>query len=91
LDAGCTVDTKDSDDMTPLHYASISGHSDVARMLINTGANINSVDRFGRNIINYPAKNNKLKTVCFLFDKGVSVDTMDRKKEDDTSALCCTL
>jgi ankyrin repeat protein len=45
LDAGVDVNAKNKAEMTPLHYASMMGHKEVAGMLITNGADVNAKDK----------------------------------------------
>lgn len=45
---GASVQGKDpNDDMTALHYAALGGHTDIARRLVNAGANIDAESKAG--------------------------------------------
>lgn len=45
LDHGARVTTRDIAGNTPLHIALSEGHEDIARLLIDTGANINAKNK----------------------------------------------
>ncbi len=45
LDAGVDVNAKNKAEMTPLHYASMMGHKEVAGMLITNCADVNAKDK----------------------------------------------
>ena len=47
LAAGTNVNAKDELGMTPLHRASISGHKEVAELLIDKGADVNAIPESG--------------------------------------------
>ena len=49
LDAdGSLVNQKDASGATPVHYAAVHGHSQIARLLVQRGADVNSTDsQFG--------------------------------------------
>ena len=43
---GATIDFKDKDGTTPLHFAAGSGNTGIVKLLIENGANINSQDKY---------------------------------------------
>ena len=47
LTGGANLHEKDSDSMTPLHWAVVAHHTGVVKALIKAGADVNAVDRFG--------------------------------------------
>ena len=48
LDAGANINERDANDITPLIIAITNNHPDVARFLIDRGADIKAVDWYGR-------------------------------------------
>jgi ankyrin repeat protein len=48
LDAGANINERDANDITPLIIAITNNHPDVARFLIDRGADITAVDWYGR-------------------------------------------
>ena len=49
LAAGTDVDTRDDvNGWTPLHFAAVDGHKEVAELLITKGASVNAKDKDGR-------------------------------------------
>jgi len=42
LDAGADVNAKDENGFTPLHYATLGGHKEIAELLIAEGADVNA-------------------------------------------------
>ena len=46
LAAGADVNAKDEWDRTPLHYATLEGHKEVAELLIANGADVNAWDGY---------------------------------------------
>jgi ankyrin repeat protein len=59
LQAGAKHDVYDNDLKTPLHYAVIKslGSVDIARLLIESGANVNSQDKMGFSPLHLAAVN----------------------------------
>ena len=48
LDNGAYVNARDVNQVTPLHYASINGNMEVAKALVDRGADIDAKDKFNR-------------------------------------------
>lgn len=48
LDAGAVLEDRDPNDITPLIYAASNDRVEVARLLIERGANVNAIDWYGR-------------------------------------------
>ena len=55
LAGGANVHEKDSDAMTPLHWAVIAHHTEAVNALLAAGAEVNAVDRFGYTPLLYAA------------------------------------
>src|SRR5579883_245141 len=55
LDAGLPVDFRDGDGVTLLELAVINGRTNIARLLISRGANVNAVDKRGMTPLLYAA------------------------------------
>ncbi|PWA35723.1 acyl-CoA binding protein 1 [Artemisia annua] len=55
VEAGISVDTKDSEGRTPLHWAVDRGHIDVAELLLNRNADVNLQDNDGQTPLHYAA------------------------------------
>jgi len=70
-------------DLTPLHMAIYKQHSDIARLLIERGADINTKDYFGLTPFMLCALRNDKDTAVLLEEKGASV--YDRDKEGHTA------
>ncbi|WP_341811169.1 ankyrin repeat domain-containing protein [Wolbachia endosymbiont (group A) of Oxytorus armatus] len=74
------VNDTDKQGYTPLHYAAWRGRLEVARFLIEKGADINAADTStaGKKPIHVAAENNSESVIEFLLEKGVSVDEADK-------------
>lgn len=44
LSAGATVNARDEESSTPLHYACVRGHVDAVRLLVAAGADVAAID-----------------------------------------------
>lgn len=55
LAGGANVHEKDSDSMTPLHWAVLAHHTKAVKTLLEGGADVNAVDRFGYTPLMYAA------------------------------------
>lgn len=51
LDSGTNVNFRDSDDRTALHVAVCQGHTDVVRLLLERGAEVDRKDRWASTVI----------------------------------------
>ncbi|MGL5029329.1 MAG: ankyrin repeat domain-containing protein [Wolbachia pipientis] len=74
------VNDTDKQGYTPLHYAAWRGRLEVAKFLIEKGADINAADTSttGKKPIHVAAENNSESVIEFLLEKGVSVDEADK-------------
>lgn len=50
LDSGTDVNFRDIDDRTALHVAACQGSSDVVKVLLENGAQVNPQDRWGSTV-----------------------------------------
>lgn len=64
LEKGVSPNLADYEKRTALHLASCEGHMEVVELLLEKGANVNSVDRRGRTV----SLMNKSRAVCFSRD-----------------------
>ncbi|KAJ7733318.1 ankyrin repeat-containing domain protein [Mycena metata] len=68
------INSKDAEDKTGLHYASINGYLDVVKYLVREGMVINNRDKFGRISLHYSSRNGHLEIVQYLVEKNVGTD-----------------
>jgi len=68
----------DSEGMTPLMYASLHGHADTARVLIDKGARLEAVDKDGRTPLLWASLKNKVEVVRVLIEKGACLEAADK-------------
>ncbi len=71
--------------MTPLHYAAKRGHDNITRLLIDSGADIDFSDGFGRTPLHYAAypyssqkKRNDVESARMLIEAGANINAVDQ-------------
>lgn len=79
------VSQRDSEGLTPLHWAARYGHAKVVSVLIGAGADPNMQDSYGWTSLGWATFNGQLAVVQILIISGVDLDL--RIANDDT-ALC---
>ncbi|XP_076298784.1 uncharacterized protein LOC143217929 isoform X2 [Lasioglossum baleicum] len=79
INHGVSIDAKNNDGQTPLHYAAKSDKLEVVKYLIEKkGANVNVKDNDGQTPLHYAAKSDKLEVVKYLIEKkGANVNVKD--------------
>jgi ankyrin len=63
--------------MTPLMYAAREGRIEVARLLLQAGANVNEVDKNGIGALLMAISNNRIDMARFLIDNGANIHATD--------------
>jgi ankyrin repeat protein len=78
---GANVYERDSDKMTPLHWAVVEHHLAVVKALLAAGADVNTVDRFGYTPLLYAATIDfgDADTVAALLHAGANPNFQDKK------------
>ena len=66
--AGADIEVRDDDGNTPLIYASIYGHIEIVKYLIDQGADIEIRNNYGRSFTFYLAKDQKEKVEKIIED-----------------------
>jgi len=76
LSAGAALDAKDNDnrDRTALHHAAREGHTEIARLLIAQGADVNAKDRTGDTPLHTAIQKNQIEIANLLILKGADVN-----------------
>jgi len=76
LDNGADVNARMNDGMTPLMYASVGGHLEVARILIGLGADVNARTKDGVTSLMYSSLGGYQEIVRTLIAKGADVNAV---------------
>jgi ankyrin repeat protein len=83
-DGGARVDEKDEWGETALMLASMGGHTEMGRLLLDKGALANEKDKDGRTALMLASERDHTEVVKLLLDKGA---LLDKKNEDGRTAL----
>ena len=86
---GLDIETKDSDNRGPLHFACENGNVDIARMLLMCGANVNSRGPSGKTPLML-AFQTEMEDLIFLLLEDPAID-MNAKDFEGKTALHCAL
>ena len=86
IEKGADINYKNPDDgWRSLHYAISCGSDDAARLLIEKGANVNSLADDGTSPLILAAKKDSVFIAKLLLEKGANVDWRDFKKKNAMS------
>ena len=66
--------------MTPLHAASLHGHKDVVKFLVQNGANLNSNDNWNCTALHNAAGAGHLQIVDLLCQAGANLGTIHKPR-----------
>ncbi|XP_030013409.1 B-cell lymphoma 3 protein homolog isoform X2 [Sphaeramia orbicularis] len=73
--ASTCLETRNYEGLSPLHLAVLRGHKDLARMLLNAGADINAMDiKSGQSPLMHAVESNNVDMVHFLIETGCDVN-----------------
>ncbi len=77
---GANLNWQDEDDFnrTPLHMAASRGKVEIARMLIDAGANVNVQNEYGSTPLHVAARRVEVEIARMLIDAGAYVDVQDK-------------
>jgi len=79
LKSSANIETTDNDGMTPLLMACADGSVDIARLLLDSGANIHAASKFdGQRALQYAAFEGHLAIVQELIGRGHDVDAANQ-------------
>ena len=81
--SGVEVDIQDVQESTPLHLAATYGNSEVARILLEAGANCKMLDYQHQNPLHRAAKEGKIKVVEIIMNHLDEADIKDVMKQMD--------
>jgi ankyrin repeat protein len=65
---------------TPVYYAAREGKLNVLQILVESGAYINTEDKYGQTCIFYAIKEGHYEIVEYLVQKGADINKVDKKK-----------
>ena len=74
VDVNCIVGPHDE---TPLFYASMKGHKDVVKLLLDTGAEPSKEDKDGYTPLHEASRNGQTETAAILLDRGADINNRD--------------
>ena len=77
LEAGADVDAVDSDQSSPLHFASKSSSVPVVKVLLEAGADVNALNCSQSSPLHYASKRNPA-VVPVLLEAGAKVNVLDK-------------
>ncbi len=78
LEAGVDVNSANSEEkLTPLHMAAYNGHTDVAKLLLERGAEIDARDHEGKTPLTHACTGPFKETVKLLVDSGADINAQE--------------
>nr|XP_039257501.1 uncharacterized protein LOC120334115 isoform X1 [Styela clava] len=86
---GAHVNCQDQNGYTPLHHASLNGHSDIVQLLLDVGASVNTKDKNGSRPLHLAAWNGKSEIVKILLTNGPNFASVNEQNADKETALHC--
>ncbi|KAG9047366.1 ubiquitin-protein ligase peroxin 12 [Tulasnella sp. UAMH 9824] len=90
VESGLVVDQPDFYGRSPLHYASINGHDEICRRLLQLGADPRMLDKDNYNPLIYAIANRKVACVRVLLDDSrVGVETVQGSPDLNPLLLAC--
>ena len=89
LDAGADLRTRDGEcSDTPLHVACTWGHHDIARLLIDRGADVGAQNKHGRTPLHHACNYGHPDIVRLLIDRGADIEAMDEDGRTPLQDAC---
>ena len=82
LAKGCAVEAEDSTDLGPLHLAAINGRTDVCRLLLESGADLNAPS-FMDTPLHVAARRGREEVARLLIEAGADVNSQPDPDDDD--------
>jgi len=85
IEAGCSVDAKNTKGITPVMMACTHAHFPILHRLMTLGADFSAQDHDGNTAMHYAVRAGHPKVVRYLIDNGVDMDTVnnDGKMAED--------
>ena len=74
LEKGATIDARNREQQTPLHYACFFGHLEVAMALIDNGAAIDARDDDGNTPLHLAINHNRVHVAIALIERGAQIN-----------------
>ena len=68
---------RDNEGKTPLHWASYNGNTEIARLLIEQGADVNAADEYGITPLMSACDGGYVETARLLIEQGADVNAVD--------------
>jgi ankyrin repeat protein len=82
ISSGTDLDARDETLQTPLHYAALRGHRNVAELLIANGADVNAEDNEGITPLHRATEKHHTDVAELLLAKGADVNAKTTDKEE---------
>lgn len=83
------LETRNYEGLSPLHLAVLRGHKDLARMLLNVGADINAMDiKSGQSPLMHAVESNNVDMVHFLIETGCDVNSQSYSGNTALHSAC---
>ena len=73
------INFKHLDDWTPLHYSCYEGHEDLVELLLQNGANVNTITKFKRNSLHIATLRGYLPVIKILYKFKIDFNTIDNE------------
>jgi ankyrin repeat protein len=75
------VNVKDVNGWTPLHYAAINGHIEIAGLLLQNGAEVNAKDKNGKTPLHWAAYRGHFDILHLLVENGADLEAQSNYGE----------
>lgn len=83
------LEIRNYEGLSPLHLAVLQGHIELARMLLDAGADINAMDiKSGQSPLMHAVENNKAGMVHFLIENGCEVNSQSYSGNTALHSAC---